>query len=84
MHELVKTISYQNKSEKWKKYVENNNIGYTHSGYAIWQDFLGTNRYNTDNRSIKTLWHQYSSASDYLAEANKYFPNKYNEADFKL
>ena len=84
MHELIKTISYQNKSEKWKNYIENNNFGYKHSGYAIWQDFLGTNRYNTDNRSIKTLWHMYSSASDYLAEANKYFPNKYSEDAFKV
>lgn len=84
MHELIKSLSYQNKSEKWKKYIENNNFGYKHSGYAVWQDFLGTNRYNADNRTLKTLWHMYSSANDYLQEANKYFPNKYTETDFKV
>lgn len=70
-HELSKTLSGNNYSEKWLNYIKTNNFGYLHSGYAMWQDILGTCRYNSDNRHLNTLWHMYSKKEDYLNELNK-------------
>lgn len=64
-HEIAKILSYKNESKKWKKFEHNQNLGYLRSGYALWLDILGTNRYNKDNRNEKVLWHMYSTKEDY-------------------
>lgn len=76
-HELSKTLSGNNYSEKWLNYIKTNKLGYLHSGYALWTDIAGTCRFNNDNRHKNTLWHMYSKKEDYLNELNKIFPNKY-------
>ena len=80
-HELVKRISGNNYSEKWFNYIKNSKHGYDHSGYCMWQDILGTCRFNNENRHENTLWHHYSKKEDYLCELNKIFPNKYSILD---
>lgn len=77
-HELSKTLSGNNYSEKWFNYCKKNKFGYLHSGYAMWQDINGTCRYNNMNRRKNTLWHMYSTKEDYLTELNNIFPNKYS------
>ena len=80
-HELVKRISGNNWSDKWFNYIKNSKHGYDHSGYCMWQDVLGTCRFNNANRRHNTLWRHYSSKEDYLNELNKIFPNKYTIND---
>jgi hypothetical protein len=80
-HELAKTLSGNNFNEKWLTYCKNNNFGYLHSGYAMWQDILGTCRYTDENRHIDTLWHMYNKPEDYLNELNKHVKDKYTIND---
>ena len=82
-HELAKTLSGNNFNEKWLNYCKNNNFGYLHSGYAMWQDILGTCRYTDENRHPNTLWHMYSKPEDYLNELNKHVKDKYTINDLK-
>jgi len=81
-HELAKTLSGNNYSEKWLKYVQENKFGYLRSGYAHWYDISGTNRCNSDNRT-GVLWHLFSSADDYYQVSQKIFGNKYTVNDFE-
>ena len=83
MHEMSKTISANNFSEKWKNYCEQHKFGYLHSGYAMWQDFLGTCRYTNENRHDNVLWHMYCKTEDYLNVSNQIFNNKYTLKDFE-
>lgn len=83
IHEIIKALSYQNNSSKWNQYIKNNNVGYMYSGYAVWQDLLGTNRENNDNKNFNVLWHEKDKTEDYLRITNKIFPNKYSIDDFK-
>lgn len=83
MHELAKTLSGNNYSEKWKEYCNKNKFGYLHSGYAMWQDILGTNKSNTENRHDNVLWHMYSKPNDYLKMSDIIFSDKYTLKDFE-
>lgn len=83
VHELAKTLSGNNFSEKWLNYVKTTKLGYLHSGYGMWQDILGTCRYTNENRNPNVLWHMYSSVDEYLKESQKIFGNKYNKSDFE-
>lgn len=83
MHEMAKTLSGNNYSEKWFNYVKKSKNGYLHSGYAIWKDILGTNRFNSDDRAGYTLWHKYSSINDYLNVSKQILGNKYTKSDFE-
>ena len=83
MHELAKTLSGNNYSEKWWNYIKNNKAGYLHSGYAIWKDILGTNRFNSDDRAGYTLWHKYTPIKEYLSVSKEVLGNKYTITDFE-
>lgn len=82
IHELAKTISGNNYSNKWKEYCNNNKNGYLHSGYYIWTDILGTNKYTNENRHDNVLYKTYSKKEDYLNISKQIFGNKYNLEDF--
>lgn len=83
LHELIKSLSYQNYSEKWKNYIDTHKLGFKYSGYAYWPYFLGINKHNKNNRDILTLQSTYSTTQDYLNQINKFLPGKYDENDFK-
>lgn len=83
MHEMAKTLSGNNYSEKWWKYIKESKNGYLYSGYTIWKDILGTNRFNSDNRAGYTLWHTYSTIDDYFKTSQQIFNNKYKKHDFE-
>lgn len=70
-HELTKTLSGNNYSEKWFNYCKQNKFGYLHSGYAHWKTIAGTCRFNNDNRHENTLWHMYSKDEEYLNKLNE-------------
>jgi hypothetical protein len=80
-HELAKTLSGNNYSEKWLKYIQENKFGYLRSGYAHWYDISGTCRFNSDNRT-NVLWHQFSSTDDYYNKCLEIFGTKYQKEDF--
>ena len=82
-HELAKTLAGNNNSKLWEEYQKKYKFGYLHSGYAMWQDILGTCRYNSDNRHSNVLWHMYSKSEDYLEKSKEIFGNKYTIEDFK-
>lgn len=84
LHELCKTLSGNNYSQKWKEYCNNYNAGYLHSGYAVWQDILGINKYTNKNRNEKVLYHLYSKKEDYLNISKILFGNKYILQDFNV
>ena len=82
LHELCKILSGNNYSIKWKEYCNNHKIGYLHSGYVIWQDILGINKYTDKNRFKNVLWHLYSKKEDYFNISQLVFGNKYLLKDF--
>ena len=82
-HEMAKTLSGNNYSSKWKKYCEKHKFGYLRSGYALWQDVLGTCRYTNENRHDNVLWHMYCKPEDYFNVANQVFKDKYTLNDFE-
>ena len=67
-HELSKTLSGNNYSDTWINYCKANKYGYLHSGYAMWQTILGTNRHTDENRHKNTLWYMYSKDEDYKVQ----------------
>ena len=67
LHELSKTLSCNNFSDKWFTYCKQNKINYLHSGYAHW-DIL-ENKY--------TLNCIMNNKNDYINKINKIFSNKY-------
>lgn len=81
-HELAKTLSGNNYSEKWLKYINDSKHGYLRSGYAHWYDILGTCKLTNDGRS-NVLWHAYTTLADYYQLGQKIFGNKYTLDDFK-
>lgn len=81
-HELAKLLSYNNISEKWLKFNKKQNLDYFKSGYALWLDLLGNNRYNKDLRNPNVLWHMYSKPIDYYNVFNKVIGNKYRLNDW--
>lgn len=83
-HELAKTIAGNNYSEKWDKYQKEKKYGYLYSGYAMWQDLLGTNRYTNENRHANVLWHQYSKPEEYYNVSKAILKDKYSLTDFNL
>jgi len=82
MHEMAKTLSGNNYSQKWKEYCDKHKYGYLHSGYGMWQDILGTCRYTNENRHENVLWHMYNSIEDYLNVSKQIFGDKYTLQDF--
>lgn len=80
-HELAKTLSGNNFSEKWLKYVRDNKHGYLKSGYAHWYDILGTCKLTNDGRP-DVFWHAYNTIEDYYNLSKKIFGNKYTLEDF--
>ena len=69
-HEIAKILSYRNCSKKWYDFEKQQNLGYQRSGYALWLDILGTNRYNKNNRNEHVLWHMFNSEDEYLRILN--------------
>jgi hypothetical protein len=83
MHEMSKTLDAQNFSNKYKKWKEDNFIGYQRSGYVQWNDILGINRYTSEKRHNDVLWHMYNTEEDYYNNSKNIFNDKYSLNDFK-
>ena len=83
-HELAKLLSFNNISEKWLSFDKKQNLGYFRSGYALWLDLLGDNRYNQHLRHDDVLWHIYNTPQQYLDKINSIYPNKYSLKHFDL
>lgn len=73
LHELAKTLSYNNFSNKWETYIKENKIDYLHSGYVLWKDILGINKYSIEHRNSSVLQNTYSSESEYKQKMEEVF-----------
>jgi hypothetical protein len=64
-HELSKTMSGNNYSEKWYNYNKQNKTGYLFSGYANWFNILSTNKHE------KTLCYMFNNEEEFFEKLNK-------------
>lgn len=80
-NEIAREIGHFNKSLKYAEAIKNSL--YKNSGYVMWKDILGVNRYTNEERHKHVIWHQVYSVDDYFKKAEEVFPGKYRLKDFK-
>lgn len=80
-NEIAREIGHFNRSKNYLNFI--NRSLYKNSGYVMWKDILGINRYTRDERHENVLWHMNSSIEDYMQKAKEVFGEKYSLDDFK-
>ena len=79
-NEVAKELSFYNRSEKFRTCQRSQQ--YKASGYVMWKDILGVNRYSNSERNKNVLWHQMNTTEDYFKKSKELFGDKYKLEDF--
>ncbi|MBQ6352238.1 MAG: hypothetical protein IJJ28_03100 [Lentisphaeria bacterium] len=79
-HDLARMLAYANASERYRRYADTHRIGASHDGFVLWNDLLGSSRYEP---TPGALWHSSNPLEDYYNAARAVFGDRYTLDDFR-